>query len=340
VPPDDGPPATAVTTRRAAPRLRVVSADLPYEVSRDAIEENPMRSAPRDLLLTDSERRIALRRIVGFDRLAADALGAVAKLTHRRELAPGTALATPGAPRSSIHVVLAGDVLVRRHDRPWSPPHAPPLLDLFWLARDRAPVSIQTRGGAVTLEIPMVELEEIFEEHFSIWLATTRALAGWLDDLLPPARNPRLEVARPSLPGLHGYAERLTALHDALRFANGRIDALGQLVEAATEVHFDAGAVVWHAGDRATTFLVALDGILDGGHDGLAGSELGMVGALETLAERPRAATLRAHTRVRALELDCESFLDVLEDHHDLARDFVALLAASAIAAVPEPIGE
>src|SRR5258705_476622 len=107
LPPDgeEAPSPSRVAARGGAPTLRLVPPPKP------SLAE-PEVHVMRDLLLTDSERRIALRRIVGFDRLAADALGAVAKLTHRRELAPGTFLAAPGAPRSSVHVVLAGDVRV------------------------------------------------------------------------------------------------------------------------------------------------------------------------------------------------------------------------------------
>jgi CRP-like cAMP-binding protein len=289
---------------------------------------------PTELVLTDTERRLALRRIVGFDRLTSEELAAVAERTRRHEMVDGTLLAASDEPRVSAHFVLSGAVEVQRDGRLWT--HAPPrpLLDLFWLARDSMPLELRVRGGAVTLELAFDELEELLAEHFPLWMATTQALAGALVDLgaRSPTGTDTLAYRPPRRLELSRLSGRLLALRHGLAFAAGAIDALAQLAEDAVEIGLDAGRTVWRAGDDATFLIVPVEG----GLRGVPADELGALGGLEMMAERPRPTTVETVTRVRALRVEREPLLDLLEDHHGLARDCVALLAAALIRAIDE----
>ncbi len=282
-----------------------------------------MRRSGRDLLLTDIERRIALREIVGFETLGAEALAAIANLSRRRAFAAGATVVRADEPRTTMPLLLGGDLHVVRAGRIWPSPRERRVMDLFWLARDSIPLEAQTLGGADILEFPLEGLEELLEEHFSIWLATTRTLAS---RLLLDGGSPN------GLSDIHGdrgqptLSGRIGAIADALPFARGYVDALLQLDEEAEEVRFGAGATVWQPGDPATSLLVLLDGALRG-----ASEEVAAIGGLEVIANQPRATRLEALRPVVALRISEESLLDVLEDHHALARDLLALLAASVI---------
>jgi CRP-like cAMP-binding protein len=282
---------------------------------------------PSELVLTDSERRLALRRMAGFDRLGSEELAAIAKRTRRHELAPEELLVSPEQPRTSAHLLVSGELELRRGERAWTWTPAHPL-DLFWLARDTAPLEARAKSGVVTLALDFDELEELLADHFPLWLGTTGDVARALLDLgprLPP--NPA-RVARVRAPlTTDRFSARLVALRAGLAFAGGAIEALAQLADAAVEVVFPRDATLWHEGDAASRLIVPVEGALRG----LSDDEVGALGSLELLAERPHRATIVAVTEVRALSIEGEDLLDVLEDHQDLARDCVALLAGTLI---------
>lgn len=283
---------------------------------------------PSELVLTASERRLALRRMAGFDRLGSEELAAIAERSRRHEFAAGELVVPPDQPRTSAHLVVSGAVELRRGERAWTWTPAHPL-DLFWLARDTGPLEVQTKeGGAVTLALAFDELEELLADHFPLWLGMTGEVARALLDLgprLPP--NPA-RVARVRAPlTTDRFSARLVALRAGLAFADGAIEALVQLADAAVEVVFPRDATLWRAGEEATRLIVPVEGALRG----LSDDEVGALGSLELLAERPHRATIEAVTPVRALSIDGEDLLDVLEDHQDMARDWVALLAATLI---------
>jgi hypothetical protein len=279
----------------------------------------------KDLLLTDVERRLLLRDLAGFAALSDEALAAVASLGRRRELAPGTTIVHAGGMRASALMLLAGDLQLVRMGRSWPYPSERRVLDVLWLARDSMPLEVTTRDGALVLEFPRDGLEEVLEEHFSIWLASARTLAGWLLPASPPADAPVINRRRHR--GHGPLTERLEALQQALPFARGYVDALLQLAEEATEVHYDAGTVLWRPGDPARDILVPIDGELRGA---LADDPCGL-GSLELLAERPRVTRVETLKPLVALRLGREMLLDLFEDHHALARDLLAVLAAAVV---------
>jgi CRP-like cAMP-binding protein len=284
--------------------------------------------ADRDLVLTDTERRLALRRIVGFDRLAAEELAAIAQHTRLRRFAAGSTVARAGEERRVVHVLVSGELRITRGGRPWPKGgELKPVLDLFWLARDAMSLEIDAPNGAVTLELPVDELEDVLDEHFPIWLATARALAGWLLDLQADAPASTEQRFRQRLNYMPAFTERLVLLGEGLSLAGGHLETLAQLAESATELRLVSGRALWSAGDPARAIIVPIAGALAG----QARDESGAIGMLEVLAERPRASDLRVVEPTLALAIDGDRFLDVLEDHHEPARDYLALLALAVV---------
>lgn len=278
-----------------------------------------------DLLLSDVERRVALRQIAAFRTLSEDALGAIARLSRRRELAPGLAtVVQPGRERLAVSL-LSGDLRVSRMGRPSRVAQESHVLGMYWLARDSMPLELYTEGGAVVLEFPADRLDEVLEEHFSVWLSTAQAIASWLLNLAPTSL---LQTAgRRSESVVTRLTERIAALQEAMPFARGYVDALMQLDEEAVTVRYEPGDVIWRAGDAADSVLVVLDGEMRG----VTADEPSGIGSLELFANRPRATALEAVESTTALRIGRELLYDLVEDHHELARDLLAMVAASIV---------
>jgi hypothetical protein len=285
-----------------------------------------------ELVLTDSERRLALRRIVGFDRLASEEVAAIAERSRRHEFADGALVTAPDRTRASAHFLVSGAVATARDGRAWDWTPPQPLPDLFWLARDTAPLEVRARGSAVTLELAFDELEEIFADHFSLWLGVGGAVAGCLIELRRGTPSLDRVIRAPSHTRLSRFSERLGALREGLGFAVNAIEALAQLAESVSEVSFAPGTSIFREGDGPVAMIVPVEGVVRG----MPAQSARALGGLEMLAGRPHRAALTAVTAVRGIRVEREDFLDVLEDHQDLARDMLAMLAMGLIEGVQD----
>jgi CRP-like cAMP-binding protein len=282
-----------------------------------------VRLTKQDLLLSDVDKRVPLRDIIGFDDLHDESLAAIAALATRREYPAGTTLVHPGERRVNMQLLVEGDLQLRRMGRVWSHPADRRVLDLFWLARDSMPLEVKTQGGAAVLEIPLAGLDEILEEHFGVWLASARTLAAWVLGVRPTSDSERL--ARAGNADL--LSERIAALQDALPFARGFVDALMQLDAEASAVSYAAGSTLWRPGDPSDHLLVPVSGELRG----VASDEPCGVGGLELLANRPRATPIEVTQPLVALRIGREAIFDLVEDHHELARDLLAMVASTVV---------
>jgi CRP-like cAMP-binding protein len=184
---------------------------------------------------------------------------------------------------------------------------------------------VRTAGGADLLEMPLDGLDEVLEEHFSVWLASARALASWQLSLRPPspeARSDRRATGDPDR-----LVERLAAMQRAMPFARGHVDALVRLDEQSTLVRRDAGELLWHPGEAADHLLVPLEGEIQG----VSPDEPCGIGGLELLSRRFRSAPLLATRPLTALRIEREALLDLFEDDHELARDLLAVIAGTVV---------
>ncbi len=282
-----------------------------------------MPRSGRALVLTDIERRVALREIVGFETLSVEAVAAVASLSRRESFPPGATLVRADQTRSSAQLLLHGDLQLWRDGRRWSHPLERSVMDLFWLARDSQPLEVKTAGGADVLQVPFAGLEDLLEEHFSLYLATAQMLASSLLAAKRAASEPvdiRADHRHATLSG------RLEAIGDSLPFALPYVDALLQLETDADQLRFDAGKIIWRPGDAADSLLVLLDGALRGSR-----GEGSAIGGLELVAQHPRVTQLETARPSMVLRISQESLLDLLEDHDALARDMLARLAAALV---------
>jgi CRP-like cAMP-binding protein len=93
---------------------------------------------------------------------------------------------------------------------------------------------------------------------------------------------------------------------------------LREVIRAGKEVEFPPGSPIVERGLQAEDFYLIISGEAELSVPGRKRSTLGPgahFGEISVLDGGPRSATIRARTRVWALRLDREAFLDVMERH-------------------------
>ena len=96
----------------------------------------------------------------------------------------------------------------------------------------------------------------------------------------------------------------------------------------------EPGEVLFRIGDPATFWLVVEHGRIACTNQAGERMDVGygfVIGMMDAIGQQPRSFEARAEPRVVASRVELESFLGVLELHHDLAREFLALFARMAM---------
>jgi len=131
------------------------------------------------------------------------------------------------------------------------------------------------------------------------------------------------------------FVERLAALSHSGAFSTRCLDALAELAHHVTEVRWQAGEEIWKVAAAAEHFLLPVAGRIRAQVPG-AGSVTfhpgATVGMHEALGGRARWYGAHSDAATRALRIEVEPFVDILEDHFDLALDFLAVLAGRLLA--------
>lgn len=145
------------------------------------------------------------------------------------------------------------------------------------------------------------------------------------------------ESQEPLGPGLD-RVRRLLALHRSPVFPSASMDALAELADHMREVRLAPGEALWVMDEPATFFHVVCAGTVryvgPGWGDAATIGPGGVPGMPETLSDTARGFEALATTDTAALVLGHEAFLDVLEDHFDMASGILARLAGVLLAPV------
>jgi CRP-like cAMP-binding protein len=299
-----------------------------------------LRSVRRETrVIDDVERMMLLRTFPGFSHLAPAEVAALAEPTRRRFFPAGAVLARAGDPPRSLHFVTDGEVRVSRHGHALGQfgPRST-VGGLAVIARDPDTPEIVAIRDAVTYEMMTDDLEDMFEDNFGVLLAVLRAIASASLDArrqLGPAAGFRQDGHSARCPARAlDLVERIFFLRKTIVFARSRIEALAQLARSARELRLEAGSVLWRAGDPSAGVVFPVCGSVRAttpeGQEFLfrGGASLG---GLDMIAGERRWYTAEIVDSLVGLELDAELFLDVLEDHHEMAREFLAALARELI---------
>lgn len=281
------------------------------------------------------ERILALKKLSTVGSLPAPQLAVVAEHARERFFPKGSALLMEGEPIGAIHLIMDGKVHIARQGRVLG--HAGPgaaVGGIGIFARDPEGIGAVAETDTLSLELDADALLEIFEDHFTILHHMLRVTCGQLLDLL--AHVPLDIVPAPKFDTLAipsrelDLVERLLFLGRGSPFAKTSLNALAELSRALTEVRFDPGVTLWEAGDPSGSILLIVSGTVSGVTASGLTFQVGPgtpLGALESLAERPRWFTARTKTKVAALQGNLEILIDVFEDNFEMALDYLAVIA-------------
>jgi hypothetical protein len=270
------------------------------------------------------ERVLALKKLPAFADLHPTDLAPLAARAIPRRL-PADAALPLAAEGGSMHLLIEGCVRAHGETR-----DAPAVLGLIELLAGKAPPPLRTTAASLTLEIGRRALVEVLEDEFDVWLATLRHVCAHALERGVPRPTDAFD---PRGADLGDLAERIALLRRIPPFAGLGIHALGQIASEMEPIAADAGATLWSAGDAAGHVLVIASGVVhcDGGDGAVRDVGAGtLLGLAEALCVDRRSYRAEARSAVRALRLDTEALIDVLEDDPDAGVELIRVIARGA----------
>lgn len=287
------------------------------------------------------DRVLFLRTIPIFEGLRPAHLAAIAQHARERVWPVGALLQTPDQAAETVYLVVEGEVELSHADgvtQRIGPGQTVGVLEL--LSRSQTALTARTTRDTVALEFDWDAQFDICEQHFPVLAQYIRYLAGRTIEGL--GRDPRALEAEAEaaelvpLPAERplNLVERILVLYGSQEFSRRSPDALAELAHHVAEVRYGAGEKIWDAGAHADHFVLLAAGTVecrlpDGGALPIrAGTTIGLY---EMLARAPRWYVARAAGEVVGLRIDFDPFLDILEDHFDLALDVLSLLARNLL---------
>lgn len=285
------------------------------------------------------ERILHLKRLPMLRELPAELLGVVAEQLEERLFAPGDPLLRAGDPEPAIHFLVDGTVAVSREGRSLSRcGQGAALGGLGVLAREPARIDAVAESHVLSLGLEPDAVQEIFEDHFTLYSHVLRETGRQLLELLLayPQATRGLPVPRwPDLgPRDLDLVERILLLRTVEVFRRASVNALAELSRGLTEIHFEPGMELWRAGEASGFFLLLVSGRADCQVEGGEGFSFGPgtpLGSIESVAERPRWFRAVTATPLICLHGNIEGLRDVLEDNAEMAGDYLAVIASAAL---------
>jgi CRP-like cAMP-binding protein len=289
-------------------------------------------------LVPPLERLLHLKRVPMLADLPSGELAVLSEAAGER-LFPGQAVVVrEGDPVPAVHFVVEGSLRISRRGVPVA--RAGPggaLGGLAVLAREESAVTVVAEEDTLTLELDADSLAEVLEDRFPILQHVIRETSRRSLALLrrfgldPTAGSPGI---KPAEEGEIDLVDRIFFLRRMSVFERSSITALAQLGRAMVQVRFEAGTALWREGEPSPGIFLLRRGRVR------ASSSAGVVfhpgagfalGALEALAETPRWYEATAETEVVALQGDVGALVDVFEDDFEMAVDYLAVIARSAL---------
>jgi CRP/FNR family transcriptional regulator, cyclic AMP receptor protein len=288
------------------------------------------------------ERILSLKRIPILSGLPPEDLAVVAEHGRERFFPKGGVLLREGEPIPALYAVLDGRVHMSRKGRVLGHVGSAGFVGgAGMFARDPDGLAAVAETDTLALEVEADAALEIFEDHFPILHHVLREVCRWLLDLvarLPSERYPDIfppfEVPRAPTGDLD-LVERILFLRQVSPFTRSSINALAELSRGMAEVAFPPGTRLWDEGEAAGTVLLIVSGTVGctaRGGDAVFTTRPGApMGAVESMAERPRWYTATTETKVTALQGSVEGLIDVFEDNFEMAMDYLAVMARAQI---------
>lgn len=276
---------------------------------------------------------LQLRTVPAFASLPQPALADLVTDSEEVAVPRGGRLLEAGVTPEAFHLLVDGRV-AGPHGRVATPGEMVGFLEVLAGTAPSAAAVAETH--VVALRLDGDGYRTAAERHFAIIQDLLSHLAGTIAGLpgvhraALAGRDARAEEAVPPEP--LDRVGRILALHRCPAFPSRVMDALAELAGLAQEERTEPGRSLWRKGSPADAFQVVYAGsvLLEGFGDGEP-ARLGpgsLPGLIPALTGMPHALSARAETPVVGVRIDVDTFLDVLDDHFEMASGLVAHLAA------------
>lgn len=290
-------------------------------------------------LISPLERAFHLKRLGGLRDIPPADLAGIALLAHEHSFARGAAVCRTGERLEEVHVVIDGRVRVRGGEHGDDVVGAGEVIGMLsLLARDDVGLDAVAETDTVTLALQADDLFSAFEEDFGI-------LYNQIRDLATETLHLRKQIPRGTyLASEKGLGEPPAGEIDLVQrllylrgggLGNANMDALMTMAQRMRTARFEPGTELWRVGRRSGFLYYILAGRVrcttEDGTEFACGPGYPL-GNIESHCGAPRWYDAVTDTSVTALEYDTDAFLDTIEQHFDMALDFVAGMASGLIA--------
>ena len=278
-----------------------------------------------------------------------EVLTALASYTEERFHAAGALVRAGHRPVEEILFIAEGSLEVERPtangaDRAGSGPprriEAPGVVGIPHAgARALWAPAVRAAENTVLLALDIDDLDQIFLDHVGLLLNFVRRTA---EEALRAKRS--LGMAREDEPGFDGVerldtpveldlVHRLARARRAPFFRHTNLTLLGQLIRHEDVRRLEPGERLWSVGDPIDRMSLILDGAFqsEGPFGEVCAPAGAVVGSLEILIGSRREESWVAREVSRVLSIRRSLWLDLLEDHPELARDYHAYCCRAAL---------
>lgn len=270
--------------------------------------------------------------------MPAERLAVIAEHSEAWFFEKGSYLFREGEPITRMHMIVEGEVELRRHGHLLRRLGAHGTAGaLSMMARDPEGYDALALADTTTLALGRDDTEDIFEDNFDILYAVLRTMAA---DIIEVRRESGESAGfgEDYLEGIDCHnrpmdlVERIFFLRKSMVVAQGRINAIADMARLAREKRWQPGDVMWKAGERAREITVLAHGtvacVSDDGRQRFRFGPGDTIGGLGALAGIPQWYDAVAQEPVVGLVLDMDGVLDVWEDHIELPMELLRRMSS------------
>lgn len=305
-----------------------------------AVQDNVLTLALEEVEIGRIERIHALRAMFGTSGPSTQALAALAQHIAAVRIPRGTQLAREGSLLGIVYLIIEGKLVASRKGQSWGELAAPGSIGFLpALAGGVEGLDCVAVEDTIALALRSEDMIEVLEDHFDLLLGAMRGFARSAIELrgqLPPHAGFSNEVTTVAEcpAGPLDLVERILYLRRSFTLRRSFVAEIAELARAAKEARFNAGTKLWSVGDQADHAVIILCGVIectsaDGSVFRFGPGDI--AGNLDTMAGVPRWFDAVTAEYVVALVLQSEVMVDVLEDHTELAFDFMRMFSAGLI---------
>ena len=296
-----------------------------------------MPTSAESMDLTD--RLLYLRSIAVLASLPAADLVVIARTLRERTYADGEAMVRKDEAPGGLLLVASGRVRLSHLTREVGTVEAPCSVGFHaLLARSMDGFEAAAIGETRVLSLDADAVLELIEDHIPILFLSLKSVA---QNLLGERKaNPKDFNVGPPGAGVQVPArpmdivERIFYLRTMNAFKRASVNAVAAMCEHLGEVRYAPGETIWKIGDPVELNLLMVSGSIvctdPQGRTFRYGAG-GAVGGLEAFAGARRWYDAVADAPIVALRTRQDDLFDMFEDNHELAFDFLAMLAADLL---------